>query len=116
MGRLAVFVAAAIIFAPGASSGGDSPQPPGSVVAARMLAPTFDDPHVAAYQAAAFAKKVQGQSERYSNAQIAIAAFVGTFSFAICRFTGLLSEGALRQIRRMVSSHRDRGPPHLQLA
>jgi hypothetical protein len=116
MRRLAIFVAAAVIFAPGASLGGDSPQPSASVVAARMLAPTFDESEIAAFQAAAFAKKAQGTSERFWHAPLAIAAVAGAFSFANCRFTGVLSGRALRQIRRVVSSHRDRGPPHLQLA
>lgn len=114
--RLAMFVAAVIVFAPGASLGDDSPQPPASVVAARMLAPTFDEPEVAAYHAAALAKKAQEQSQRYSHSLLALAAVAGAFSFANCRFTGLLTECVRRQIRRVVSSHRDRGPPHFQLA
>lgn len=114
--RLAMFVAAAIVFAPGPSLGDDSPKPPGSVVAARMLAPAFDELEVAAYHAPPFAKKAQEQSQRSSHALLALAAVAGVFSFANRRFTDLLRKGVQRQTRRVVSSHRDRAPPHLQLA
>jgi hypothetical protein len=114
--RLAIFVAAAIVFAPGASSGSGSLQPPAIDVAARMLAPTFDDLEVAAYQAAAYAKKAQEQGRRHFPALLALAALAGAFSFINSRFADLLTERIQRQIRRVASSHRDRGPPHLQLA
>ncbi len=113
--RLAVLMVAATVFAPGTSLGDNSAQPSPSVVAARMLAPTFDEPVVAAYHAAASAKKVQEQDRRYSEALLGLVALVGAFSFANSRFKGSVSQCFRRRVRRLVSCNRDRGPPHLQL-
>jgi hypothetical protein len=113
--RLAVFLAAAIVFAPGTSFGDDSPQRKGSDVAARILAPTFDDDDVAAYQIGTLLKNSQKQDRRNSQALLALAALVGVFYFANTRFREVIGNHLRHQIWRVVSSHRDRGPPHLQL-
>jgi hypothetical protein len=114
--RLALFAAAAIVFAPGANFGGDSPHPVASGLAASMLAPTFDEPQVATYQSGAFVRRAREQDERRSAALVLLAVLVGMFFFAKSRFAPLIGEGVPRRLRRFVKSHRDRGPPHLQFA
>ena len=114
--RLAAFVAAAIVFAPGAGFGDDSAERQRSNLAAHMLAPTFDELQVAAYNSAAFAKKTQKQTRRHSQAFIALALLVGAACFANSRFRGLLNRRLQHHIRLFTTSLRDRGPPHLQLA
>ncbi len=113
--RLAVFVAAAIVFAPGAGLSEDSPQRPGPGVAARMLAPTFDEPEVAAYNPATFAKNAQEKGRRLSAASFALAVLVGAMGLADCRPRRLLGRRIQHHGRRLSSSHPKRGPPHLQL-
>lgn len=113
--RLAVFMAAAIVFAPGTGFGNSSPQSSASDVAARMLAPTFVDVEIAAYHSAALGKKAQEQERRHSNGLLSIAALVGAFWLANSRSSLLRSDRIQRQLRHVVTSHKDRGPPHLQL-
>ena len=114
--RLAVFVAAAIVFAPGAGPGDGSPQKPGSDVAARMLAPTFDEPQVAAYPSATLAKKAKEQARRLSGALLALALLVGAACLPEPRGGLFLGQRIQRFGRHVATRHRDRGPPHLQLA
>jgi hypothetical protein len=114
--RLAVFMAAAIVFAPGVGFGDESAQEPPSDVAARMLAPTFDEPDVAAFHSTLFAKRAKEQVRRHSHALLALAALVGAVSFANASSTRLLIQRFHRRTRGSLTPQRDRGPPHLQLA
>ena len=112
--RLAVFVAAAIVFAPGPGFGDGSLQRRALDVAARMLAPTFNEPEVAAYNPTTFAKKAQEHVRRHSDAFLALSVLVGAMCFANFRFGRRLGEHPQRGTRRATTRHRDRAPPHLQ--
>jgi threonine/homoserine/homoserine lactone efflux protein len=109
-------MAAAIVFAPGVGFGDGSAQQPPSDVAARMLAPTFDEPDIAAFHSTVFAKRAKEQVRHHSHAFLALAALVAAISFANSSSARLLGQRFHRRIRRTISSQRDRGPPHLQLA
>ena len=109
-------MAAAVVFSPGAGFGGSSWWSPTSAVAARMLAPTFDDVEIAAYHSIARGKKAQEQERRHSNDLLSLAALVGALWLANSRSSLLRGDRIQHQLRRVVTSHPDRGPPHLQLA
>ena len=113
--RLAVFLAVAIVFAPGANLGGGSTPAQPSEVAARMLAPTFDVAQVAGFQSTAFAKKAQNQERRHFIGLLALATLAGAVCVPNFRSHGLFSEPIDGRLRPVISSRRERGPPHLQL-
>ena len=113
--RLAIFAAAAIIFAPGAGFEQRSSQRPASDIAARMLAPAFDDPQVAAYHAAAVSQRAQKESRRHYRALLALAVLFAAFIFAGTQSRRVRAERLRHRFRRAVFVLRDRGPPKLQL-
>lgn len=112
--RLAVFLAVAIVFAPGAGVGHDTAKRHTSNVAARMLAPTFDEAQVAGYQSTVRAKKAQNQERRHVT-DLDLVILVGTVWLPNFRSHGRLSESIKRRLRLVVFSRRERGPPHLRL-
>lgn len=114
--RLALFVAATIVFAPGAGFGDDSNQQPTSDVAARMLAPTFDDPDVAAHKSAAIAKKGKEHGRRLSGAVLALAAVLGAVFVAGSSSRRFFEPRIERRGLHSLTRHRERAPPLLQLA
>lgn len=113
--RLVLFVIAAVIFAPGWYGRGRSEPPLGGDLAARILAPTWDEGAVA--RAAPEVKPLlRGHYERFHSVTFAyLAAFIpGTLALA---FLWLIVPNRVRSILRFHTSTRvSRAPPVLQLA
>lgn len=114
--RLALLVAATVVFAPGWQGDGSREPPRGSDLAARLLAPTVDE---GAIRDAAADVKHQLDARQAKRGPNVTSATVAAFSFAA---TGLVILWVLASCRRRFSplpalhAPLSRAPPHLQPA